>query len=277
MIVRLQEGDNIAMNDRIALYGDGCFTTIAVTQGKAELLSEHIQRLRVSTDRLHISFNGFDQIYAEVQALALTLFDGVIKVVISRGQGGRGYGTLNLSQSICYLSTSAKPNHYDYWQHNGISIFSCNTRLAQQPLLAGIKHLNRLEQVLVKHEIEQTQFDDALVSDTQGWVVEASAGNVFWRENHIWFTPDLAQNGVEGVMRNHLIGLFDRNNIKLNQTLAPIDRLFEAEEVFVCNCLMRIVPVISLMLKDNLKQWQIDDTQTRHLQQLLANELVCDD
>ncbi|CCJ97751.1 Aminodeoxychorismate lyase [Cronobacter malonaticus 507] len=119
-------------------------------------------------------------------------------------------------------------------------------RLGRNPYLAGIKHLNRLEQVLIRTHLEQTPADEALVLDSEGWVTECCAANLFWRKGKSVFTPRLDQAGVDGLMRRHIIGLLNQSAWQLSEINAPASALEEADEVFICNALMPLVPVRSI-------------------------------
>lgn len=272
MIVVLDSHSFIPSNDRIALYGDGCFTTIAISDSKSELLNLHLTRLKSDCRRLHIDFLSWQELKSAITGLASSQNSAVIKVVVSRGQGGRGYSPAQCSEPTAYLSLSEIPAHYTNWRKNGISMSVSSVKLAIQPLLAGVKHLNRLEQVFIKHELDRTEYEDVLVCDTDGHVVESSAGNVFWRKNSNWFTPKLDKCGVEGVMRNQLLKLFRRKNIELKQRYSYVDDVFECDELLITNSLMRIVPVNCLQVRDRSKTWHRDDAQVASLQRDLMTE-----
>ncbi len=242
----LDQDSVIPFNDRTALYGDGCFTTIAVSNKKPELLALHLQRLKRDCDKLFIQFNDWTDLEKTILELSLTQHYDVVKVVISRGQGGRGYSPTTCINSTAYLSLSSIPVHYSNWRKDGVSMGISSIQLAIQPLLAGIKHLNRLEQVLIKRELDKLEYDDVVVCDTNGHVIETSAGNLFWRKADTWFTPNLESSGVIGVMRNHVFDLLKSNNIELKQVVAGVNELFLADEIAISNCLMGWVPVRSL-------------------------------
>ncbi len=107
---------------------------------------------------------------------------GVLKVIISRGGGGRGYSAANCDSPTRILSASARPAHYSRWREDGVTLTLSPVRLGRNPMLAGIKHLNRLEQVLIRTHLEQTDADEALVLDSEGFITECCAANLFWRQ-----------------------------------------------------------------------------------------------
>lgn len=275
MIVVLDTQSLIPSNDRIALYGDGCFTTIAISNTKAELLDLHLARLQRDCLRLYIEFQLWSELQKAIIDLAMSIESAVIKVVVSRGQGGRGYSPANCINPTAYVSLSEIPAHYTNWRENGISMSVSSVKLAIQPLLAGVKHLNRLEQVYIKHELDQFDYEDMLVCDTDGHVVESSAGNVFWRKKANWFTPKLNKCGVEGVMRNQVIELFANRNIKLEQRHSYIGELFECDELLITNSLMGVVPVNRLEIQNRSQTWHRNDAQFDTLQRdLMTNKAV---
>jgi 4-amino-4-deoxychorismate lyase len=273
MIVNGQSQKFLNLADRAIQYGDGCFTTISVVNGNAELWAQHLQRLKNACERLYISFKAWQNLQEDVEELVKNKTDAVLKIIISRGEGGRGYGIKNVGLSNYILTIHDKPDHFKQWQQVGIRLTISPITLAKQPLLAGIKHLNRLEQVLIKQSLEQTDYVDAVVCDTDDMLIETSVGNLFWRQGPVWYTPELIYAGVEGVMRNHVM-----DNICINGTLGTtvqevrttIGSLIEADEAFVCNSLMEVVPVTLLDDRNGqcLGNFQIE--QIRHIQQDLG-------
>jgi 4-amino-4-deoxychorismate lyase len=125
-----------------------------------------------------------------------------------------------------------------------------NVKLAHQPLLAGLKHLNRLEQVLVKQDLQARDCDDVLVADYQDNLIEASAANFFWmNESSTWCTPVLDQCGIAGVFRQHLIDHITASGQKVTEKPCRIEDLLAAKALFICNSLMQVVPVTELLVK----------------------------
>lgn len=205
--------ESLAVSDRATQFGDGCFTTARVIDGKVSLLSAHIQRLHDACQRLMISCDFWPQLEQEMKTLAAEQQNGVLKVVISRGSGGRGYSTLNSGPATRILSVTAYPAHYDRLRNEGMTLALSPVRLGRNPHLAGIKHLNRLEQVLIRSHLEQTNADEALVLDSEGWVTECCAANLFWRKGNVVYTPRLDQAGVNGIMRQFCIRLLAQSSL----------------------------------------------------------------
>lgn len=233
----------IAATDRAFQFGDGCFTTIAVANGELQLWPLHWQRLRETCKRLAIvlpdEWQPLLQHEAEYLVREAKVVAAVIKIIISRGSGGRGYAAGNGLSAIRVVTINEIPTHYQQWRDNGIVLAWAHLELAQQPALAGLKTLNRLEQVLLKQELLQRDADDLLVCDSRGLVCETIIANIFWRKLGQWFTPKLSQAGIAGVVRQQLL----QNNNHVAIVEATPAEFLAADQVFVCNALLGLVPV----------------------------------
>lgn len=229
----------ISARDRSFNYGDGIFTTMQIRGGRIQLWPLHLQRLQHSVTQLGFGAVDWDAVLQQVQA-AITAADQVVKVVISRGEGGRGYAVADVTEPGIYISVSSMPN-YQLAQQQGIHLGIASLKLAVQPLLAGLKHNNRLEQVLLKQELAATEYDDLLVLDQQGFITEVSAANVFLHRDGAWYTPELQRAGVAGVMRQHIL-----QQVSIIQVNWDMTELATVDAIFICNALMGIVPVRSI-------------------------------
>lgn len=235
----------LPLNDRALHYGDGCFTTARVISGQIDGVSQHRLRMQHACQTLQIALLDWERWQNEVEHAAETLQQGVLKSIITRGGGSQGYGLSVSSPPRHIVSTAGYPAHYLKLQNEGTTLSISPVRLGIQPLLAGIKHLNRLEQVLIKAQIEQSESDDAVVLDTDNYVVECCAANIFWRKGKQVFTPELNRAGVNGLMRQRIIRLLSISGscYKLSQVQAPIGQLLQADEVLICNALMPLLSV----------------------------------
>ncbi|MGU3522409.1 aminodeoxychorismate lyase [Enterobacteriaceae bacterium C23F] len=235
--------ESLAASDRSVQFGDGCFTTARIANGIPEFFDRHLQRLQQTCQALMIPFTDWVTLSQEMHALAQSQRNGVLKVIISRGSGGRGYSLSACQRPSRILSVSAAPAHYPLWQQQGITLALSPVRLGRNAMLAGLKHLNRLEQVLVRTHLEQTQADEALVLDSEGWVTECCAANLFWRAGDTVFTPRLDHAGVNGIMRQHCLSLLAQSRFRVVEVSAREDAVRQADEVLICNALMPVVPV----------------------------------
>lgn len=233
----------IAASDRAVQFGDGCFTTARVRQGQVEWLEAHLQRLQQGCERLLIADVDWAALQSEMIAASSTLADGVLKAIVTRGSGGRGYSASGCGSPTRIISLAAYPAHYDALRQNGARLALSPVRLAQNPLLAGIKHLNRLEQVLIRTRLEQTGADEAVVLDTDAMLVECCAANLFWRSGERVFTPDLRASGVNGIQRQRVMRQIVTLGLTVSEVRVGIETLATADEVLITNALMPVLPV----------------------------------
>ena len=231
--------------DRGLAYGDGLFETIAVRNGRAALLPHHLARLEDGLRRLAIDVD-VTQVEAELSAFAAELHTGVAKLLITRGDGLRGYAAPQPSRARRILLGNPLPAYPTSNAESGIRLFPCATRLAEQPLLAGLKHLNRLEQVLARNEWQDSAFAEGLMRDVSGRVVEGVFSNLFLVRDGALFTPALSRCGVAGVMRAQVLALAAREGIAVQVCDIAYEELLSADEVFLCNSLYGIWPVREL-------------------------------
>ncbi|MFC0225743.1 aminodeoxychorismate lyase [Serratia aquatilis] len=238
-----QQQDALAASDRGLQFGDGCFTTARVVEGKIDLLPWHLERLQHAARCLLLSEVDWVSVEREMQHAADSIPLGVVKVILTRGSGGRGYSSLGCENPTRIVSCSTYPKQYHQWREEGIKLALSPIQLARSPLLAGLKHLNRLEQVLIRTHLDQTDAHEALVLDTTGMLVECCAANLFWRKGRDIFTPSLEHAGVAGVMRRKVMVLLTATEYRLHHVSEPLETLADADEVLVCNSLMPLLPV----------------------------------
>lgn len=238
-----QQHDALAPSDRGLQFGDGCFTTARVMEGKIDLLSWHLERMQQAAQRLLLPAVNWLALEREMLHAAESIPLGVVKAVLTRGSRGRGYSPLGCGHPTRIVSRSTYPTDYQQWRESGITLVLSPVQLARNPLLAGLKHLNRLEQVLIRAHLDQTEAHEALVLDTADMLVECCAANLFWRKGKNVFTPTLDQAGVAGLMRRRVIELLAGSGYSLHLVNEPLEMLADADEVLVCNALMPLLPV----------------------------------
>jgi 4-amino-4-deoxychorismate lyase len=235
--------NELSAGDRAVQFGDGCFTTAAVLNGKVMLLDAHLQRLKDSCARLLMPEPDLPLLASEMRQIALEQTQAVLKVILTPGAGGRGYSRAGCNTPTRIISLSPWPQHYAALQQQGAQLHSSPIRLARNPLLAGVKHLNRLEQVLIRQHLDQTGGDEALVLDTAGTVVECCAANLFWRKGNDIYTPCLEHAGVDGIMRRYLMAQMAAFGQTCQLIDGTRDDVMNADEVVICNALMPVLPV----------------------------------
>ncbi|HKT32672.1 MAG TPA: aminodeoxychorismate lyase [Gammaproteobacteria bacterium] len=237
--------DQVLVSDRGLQYGDGVFETLPTTHGQIPLLAHHLDRLYAGCERLGIKAPLRAKLQAELLNMARGEQHVVFKLLITRGAGGRGYRPPPDAQATRILTRHPWPNHPPTWSEAGIQLRVCRTRLGRNPRLAGVKHLNRLEQVLARAEwSEREPWQEGLMLDEEGAVIEGTMTNVFARlADGRRITPELSQCGVAGVMRRHLLERSMQDGEPVHEVHLSLGELQGAREVFVCNSLIDIWPV----------------------------------
>lgn len=231
------------VTDRGLSYGDGLFETIRITANGPVLLDYHLDRLMQGCRRLHIPLQR-DAIMSELMAWPGFHIQGVAKLIVTRGSGGRGYAAAADMQPCRILQHFPLPAYPSAWFEQGIHVFPCQSRLGHVPDLAGIKHLNRLEQVLARSEWEGTdKFQEGLVCDLNGCPVEGTMSNLFIVRQQQVQTPRLDQCGVAGVMRRWLIEQFREAGLDVMETTITLDGFRVADDRFFCNSVFGVWPV----------------------------------
>jgi 4-amino-4-deoxychorismate lyase len=237
-----QPADALSLKDRGLAYGDGLFETIAVRDGFPVLLDRHLLRLARGCQRLAINLDHGAMV-TELLNYAAQLDEGVLKLIVTRGDSLRGYAFDPSVQARRILSGNPPAVYPAEHAEQGISLFPCVTRLSRQPLLAGLKHLNRLEQVLARAEWQDTEHAEGLMLDQAGRVIEGVFSNLFLVRDGVLITADLKRCGVAGVMREEILFQAESLRIPTQITDIPLEQLQWADEVFVCNSVYGIWPV----------------------------------
>ncbi|MEN2751882.1 aminotransferase class IV [Psychrobacter sp. FBL11] len=291
----------ITPDNRGLAYGDGFFTTIGVIDGSILWPEYHYQRLLSHAHALQLAVDS-DSLLATLQAHAQQLQQGVIKVIVTRAvQAVRGYGfAADMDASPCEVWSKATAMTIDTAQHaqlpDGHSVLiqpmtSAVCLTAQlaclPPSLAGLKSLNRLDNVLASGELQRLKakslksnaelgvgegigIGEGLVRDISGSWVEGTMSNVFYQLSSAqstdssdkakanypddsllsgqWFTPPLMQSGVAGVMRQVIIDAFAKTKTPVIVRALNDDDLPNLTQMFFCNALRGVMPVKSLAL-----------------------------
>lgn len=241
ILINGEAKDLIAVTDRGLHYGDGVFETIAIRHGRPQLWPAHMERLHDGCSRLGIPLPDTKLMEAETARLCGESERAVLKIIITRGSGGRGYRAPAIPEQRRILIRYPWPEYPDI--NNGIALRVCRTPLSCNPVLAGIKHLNRLEQVLARNEWADEAFHEGLMLDTEGHVVEGTMSNLFAVRNGVLLTPDLTRCGVAGVMRQRVLSLAGELGIACEVVRMGINEIMAMDELFITNSLIGIWPV----------------------------------
>lgn len=231
--------------DRGLHYGDGLFETLRVDGGRIPFLPWHAERLREGCRRLNLPWPG--HFLAQAEALAARHPRAVLKFLYTAGPGERGYRRSRNRPVSRWFVSGLPPEPAE----PGLRVRWCRHRLAHQPALAGIKHLNRLDQVLARAEWED-EFDEGILCDFQGHPVEGVQSNLFWVRDGVLHTPPLDACGVAGVLRRAVLAWAAREGLAISEAYQPPASLLGAEEVFLTNSVRGIQPVLRL----ETRTWQ---------------------
>ena len=241
ILVNGEKQQSLPVTDRGLHYGDGLFETIAVKQGRMQLWQLHMQRLFKGCQRLGIPSPDEVLLRQEAEQVCAGSECAVLKIIITRGSGGRGYRPPESCEPTRILIRYPWPEHAD--NNEAIRIRLCQATLGSNPALAGIKHLNRLEQVIARNEWKDGAIAEGVMCDTRGTVIEGTMSNLFGVRAGRLITPDLSQCGIEGVMRGQIITMSQHLRIPCEIMSFGRDALEAMDEVFICNSVLGIRPV----------------------------------
>jgi 4-amino-4-deoxychorismate lyase len=235
---------------RAAQFADGLFETMVVKKGRIQGLNFHAQRLDLGCTRLDIKlpdnnlvelFIAYTHKFVELSGLE----SGVLKVIVSRGDSQRGYAYDDLITPKVTALFNPLPQYEAKLYEQGVSVKSLTTACSIQQQMAGLKHLNRLENVLAKKELG-TQAFEGLMFNHLGFAIEGTSSNVFFEKNNQLFTPKLNLSGVAGVMRSCILNHAKLHNITTNIDDIALGQLDQFEQGFICNSVMGIMPIAQL-------------------------------
>jgi 4-amino-4-deoxychorismate lyase len=232
--------------DRGFAYGDGVFRTVPLYFGILQCWERHYRRLQADCNVLGIVCPSEETLSDDIARLVEDGENAVIKIIITRGESERGYAVPPLAQPTRVVSKLALPNYPESHYSEGVSLHLCEMRLSRQPRLAGIKHLNRLENVLARMEWVDTQIADGLLLDEGGDVIECTMSNLFVRIANTLVTPNLSRCGVDGVTRERVLELSPQLGYSTEVRHLRLPELMDADEVIICNSLFGVWQVRSL-------------------------------
>ncbi len=253
--------DYLTINDRSIHYGDGLFETILCSNNKLYYWSQHFQRLQDSAQQLKIACPQEQVLLDDITMLleenkpesgSASEVAWAIKIIVSRGAGERGYKfSKNITSSRLVLLSSLEAEHSSLLSQQLLSgeLFICKQQVSINENLAGLKHLNRLENVMARNEWNdkaRNSFIDGLMLNANQHVIEGTMSNLFAIKDKQLFTPELNLSGVNGIMREMIIDLASKNNIKTSLINLTLDDLTAMDELFISNSLIAMKAVTKL-------------------------------
>lgn len=255
-----EEGHTLPILDRGLHYGDGVFRTMRIASGTPLYWPKHIERLLDDAARIGLAQLLAQELAQLAKSACAGVDSGILKIILTRGSSDRGYqfsGSTTTCIMLVYAASTLTPAESD----SGVRVRLCQTRLSQNTRLAGIKHLNRLEQVLARAEWQDPEIHEGLMLDTEGHLIEGVSSNLFLVQDGSLRTADLTRCGVAGVTRDLVLESARRLIPIVDICDLNLQNLYQADECFICNSVIGIRPIIRL----DDKKWAIG-TITRRLQ-----------
>lgn len=260
----------VSVTDRGLAYGDGLFETMRLARGVIPYWPWHWNRLKSGAKKLHIELPEAD-IERYLQHLLELAGDhnidrGVLKLTATRGESGRGYQPQPGHPATIIIQLLPAPRYPENYYRTGVDVSICQYKLPRNRFLAGIKHLNKLDYAIASLEWQGSDFQEALLFDTENCLVEACSRNVFLVKDGKLQTPAIQYAGVAGVMRQIILEeLAPSLQLATLETELSLADLLNADEVFLCNSVTGIWPVQSILRETRFGRFPV----TEKLQQAL--------
>lgn len=232
--------------DRGLQYGDGVFETMRVRRRRLRLLQFHLDRLFEGCRRLKIEPPSAGRLRRELESRASLRAEAVLKLIVTRGPGSRGYRASGEERCTRVISLHASPRGGAATAHRSVRVRMCSARLGTNPMLAGIKTLNRLESVMARSEWHDPRVWEGLLRDVDGNIVSGTMSNLFIRSGSYLMTPILDRCGIAGVMRRWVLGQAKDFGLRPLEGRLRWEQIGEAEEAFMTNAVAGIVSIALL-------------------------------
>jgi 4-amino-4-deoxychorismate lyase len=240
----------LSPNDRGFAYGDGVFRTFRVElhsqQSEPAFWKLHYKKLAEDCRTLGITCPHAELLLSDIRQLFKRDEDAIAKIVITRGISERGYASLDLPNATRVVIKSPVPKYPESNFDSGVRLHLCNLRLSKQPRLAGIKHLNRLENVIARTEWVDSTIADGLLLDEDDRAIECTMSNLFARFDTVLATPDLSRCGVAGLTRSRILDAAPRLGMTASIADLPLEKLLQADEIIICNSIFGAWQVVEL-------------------------------
>lgn len=243
MLINGVPGNAISIQDRGLLYGDGVFRTMLVRNHSLQHWTAHYKKLQHDCHALGLECPAEPLLRDELELVVQQQRDATAKIIITRGESARGYAPPASPRITRIVTSGDVPRYPEAYSRAGVRLHVCQLRLAHQPRLAGIKHLNRLENVLAAAEWSDPGIAEGLLLDQSGLVIEGTRTNLFCVKNEALLTPDLGQCGVAGVQRERVIEWAKLHGVACDIASLTLNELQSADEIFLVNSIIGLWPV----------------------------------
>ncbi|MDO9318756.1 MAG: aminodeoxychorismate lyase [Gammaproteobacteria bacterium] len=273
MLVNGQAQNFLPIGDRAVQYGDGLFETMKIKARTPLFWDRHLTRLRASCERLQIPCD-FQLLVAEVSQVLSSIESHdqgshILKIIVTRGSGGRGYTPPPIVSATRIVQLHSFPDGYARNAIDGIQAQHCRHPVSRNSALAGMKHLNRLDQVMASMELTETA-SEGLMCDDAEHLIEGIKTNVFAVLDGKITTPALTEAGIAGIMRDVVLEHFSSHGRPVDVRPIHIGELSGASELFVCNSVLGVWPLVALATSGDNLSFPIGPV-TREAQGLLSD------
>lgn len=240
VLVNGLQTDWLNVHDRGLAYGDGVFRTLRVSRGRALCWQRHYQKLQIDCQALGLSCPSYSVLCQEIDQITAANPESVLKIIITRGAGARGYRVTADVQLTRIIMANSLPDYPPSYHEQGVSLRVCDLRLSLQPRLAGIKHLNRLENVMARLEWDDASIAEGLLLDSEGYVIGGTMTNLFMHKDREILTPDLTRCGVAGVQRKRVLDRARASGIPCMERHISLSQLLQADEIFLTSSVIGV-------------------------------------
>jgi 4-amino-4-deoxychorismate lyase len=254
----------IDYRDRGLQYGDGVFETMRLRRGRIRLLDYHLERLFAGCRRLALKGPALHALRRELQGIAATRSDGVVKLIVTRGASShRGYRPTGRERCTRIVTLHALPRRMPAEAAAPARVRLCATPLGLNPRLAGLKTLNRLESVMARAEWTDAGIWEGLMLDVEENIVCGTMSNLFLKRGSTLMTPVLDRCGVAGVMRRWILESAGELRLKPLERRIVWKDLGNAEEVFMSNAVVGLRSVGSIQRGTERLRYRTFETADR--------------
>lgn len=243
MLVDGIEDSKVGAADRGLAYGDGVFRTLAASGGVPRHWSRHYAKLAADCAAIALACPGEPLLRHEIDLVCAGAGECALKIVVTRGAGPRGYRYPAGVEPTRIVSSAAPPDYPASYGQDGVRVRRCALKLAEQPALAGVKHLNRLENVLARAEWDDPEIAEGLLCDAHDNVIGGTMTNIFIATRGVLATPKLERCGVAGVTRERVIEAARGEGVACRVADLPWSEVLAADEVILVNSLAGAWPV----------------------------------
>lgn len=255
------------------LYGWGVFTTLRIYDGAAFAPDRHWERLVRHAEKARINTAlGFDAVRRAINELiaANAVEHGRARLTLLKGEAGAWRSESSRESELLIFTSSESPR-----ARRELTLTISPLRLHSSGPLAGVKQTSLIEHLLALEEARSRQFSEAVLINERGEMVSATAGNIFWVEGDELYTPSLATGCIAGITRGFVYDMARRMGLHLVEGGFPVQRLLDANEVFITSTAREIARVVSFDIKEyNQKQARLTSLLSREFQKLVRNAKI---